>query len=162
MITQEELKSLLSYDKNTGLFKWIKTVSATGIKHSNAGCLSPIGYIYIGINRKSYKAHRLAWLYVYGYIPKNQIDHINGNKADNRLCNLREVTTYQNALNQKLAKNNTSGIKGISLCKKTNKWNVRITINGIRKSLGCFDDIELAELVIKEARDLYHGEFARY
>jgi hypothetical protein len=160
MITQQKLKELLNYNQDTGIFTWNKRLSSRAGIGDVAGCKNIKGYIYIGIDKVCYKAHRLAWLYVYGYIPKKQIDHINGNPSDNKITNLREVTVYQNALNQKKAKNNTSGIKGISVCKKTNKWHVRITVNGKRKSLGLFDDLDLAELVINEARLKYHGEYA--
>jgi len=99
MITQDKLKEILDYNQHTGLFTWKKIK-----KYSNrsvgdiAGSLS-LGYVVIGIDKKIYKAHRLAWLYVYGEFPKEQLDHINGNKEDNRICNLREANQSQNNFN---------------------------------------------------------------
>jgi hypothetical protein len=113
MITQKQLKELLSYDSNTGVFTWIKKTSNRAPVGNVAGYLNHDGYVYIKINNKIYSAHRLAWLFTNKAYPENMIDHINGNRSDNRICNLREATRVENAYNQKKQKNNTSGVKGV-------------------------------------------------
>jgi hypothetical protein len=158
-MTQQELKDLLHYDQDTGIFTWL--ISRGSIKSGKKINNSIFDYTNIKINKKSYRAHRLAWLYIYGYIPINQIDHINGNKSDNRLCNLREVTNQQNQFNSPIRKDNKSGVKGVHWHKKQNKWVANLHINGKAKQLGSFDNLEEAKKVINEARLLHHGEFSR-
>lgn len=158
MLTQDELKSKLHYDQNTGLF----TVKKSYHK-SNIGKVieekSSTGYIYIRINNKFYLAHRLAWLYIHGSEPLELIDHINRIRNDNRIVNLREATKAENGYNRKIGINNTSGIKGIIWYVRYNKWLARISINGIRKCIGYFKNIDDAEIAIINARKKYHGEF---
>ena len=91
VLTQSRLKELLYYDPYSGIFTW-KISSGNMPAGSAAGCLSPEGYIRITIAGKKYKAHRLAWFYVYGYFPENQVVHLNGARDDNRISNLREVS----------------------------------------------------------------------
>lgn len=116
------------------------------------------GYYVTTYKGKQILAHRLAWYLHYGVFPIGELDHINSNRADNRIVNLREVTRQQNMLNRLKGTNNTSGIKGVS--KFRDKWIVRISINGKYKSFGIYEDIELAELVASEVRAKYHDEFA--
>jgi len=140
MLTQKRLKQLLNYDPETGKF----TRKVKSVIHPNlelpVGSSTDSGYITICI--KGYKglAHRLAWLYVYGYIPENDIDHINRIKTDNRINNLREVSRQCNLRNTGNRKNNTSGVKGVSFNKKSNKWQVSIAVNNKLYYLGRFDD----------------------
>lgn len=152
MITQEFLKSIVEYDKETGLF-----AKKNGAKFG----FEDAGYLRAEINGKPYYLHRLAWLYEYGSFPKGHIDHINGDKTDNRICNLREATRSQNLCNVAKTKRNTSGIKNVSFHKESKKWRVVVSVNGKNKSFGLYDDIELAELVSIEAKNKYHGDFAR-
>jgi hypothetical protein len=160
-MTQNELKELINYDQDTGIFTWIK--SRPGVHAGNqAGTINNYGYAVITVNKKLYRAHRLAWLYVYGINPKDQIDHINGNRSDNKITNLREVNNNQNQFNSKIRKDNTSGVKGVVWRPANKKWQARIRVNNISKSLGYFEDLELARLAISEARIKYHGIFARH
>jgi hypothetical protein len=160
MITQSELKSQIHYDSKTGLFTWLKNKSTVKVGNV-AGCLKKDGYIHIKFNNKTYPAHRLSWLYVYGHMPNYYLDHINGCPSDNRITNLREATASQNSHNVKITCRNTSGIKGIYWHKKSKKWIAKVSVNKQSKYLGSFNEIELAELVINEARLKYHGAFAR-
>ena len=139
MITQEELKKQLKYDPNTGIFIRL-TSNSNRIKVGDIAGGMNIGYLIICVNGKKYQAHRLAWLYVYGEAPKHQLDHINHDRSDNRILNLRCTTNQENHKNRTINKNNTSGIIGISWHKKSNKWQVRIMINGKDKYLGRFKD----------------------
>jgi hypothetical protein len=107
-----------------------------------------------------YTLHRLIFIYHHGYAPKI-IDHINNDRSDNRIENLREATQQQNCLNRKLHKNNTSGVKNVRWDKKCQKWVVELSINRKRRFFGWHEDLEFAELVALEARDKYHGVFAR-
>ena len=161
MLTQEYLKSILDYDCETGIFKW-KVSNSPRVKIGDiTGCLHHTGYLFIRINKKQYLAHRLAWLYVNGNWPKDMIDHIDGIRNNNKISNLRQASRTENQQNSKLSKRNTSGIKGISWHKASKKWQVAFKINGKSKTFGYFNDLELAELVVNEARLKYHGNFAR-
>ena len=111
MITQDELKDLLHYNKETGDFTWIKP--DTEAKIGVAGCYCN-GYVVISIDGEAYYAHRLAWFYVYGVWPQIQIDHVNHIKDDNRLINLREATILDNQRNASKRKDNLSGVTGVS------------------------------------------------
>jgi len=109
---------------------------------------------------KRYLQHRLVWLYVHGRWPKDQIDHINGNRSDNRLCNLREATCSQNLMNARAHSHNTSGLKGA--CKhEPGYWSSVIRVNGKNKYLGRFKSPEEAHAVYASAAKKYFGEFAR-
>jgi len=109
--TNQELRELLTYDPDTGVFTWLES-RGKAKKGSVAGTIAQ-QYRQIQVNKKLCLAHRLAWFYVYGYWPK-EIDHINHDKDDNRINNLREVTRSQNSRNQKMPKNNKSGHIGVS------------------------------------------------
>lgn len=160
-INQNYLKDILSYDPETGVFTWIVSPTNSIQVNSQAGTLHDSGYIKISIGNKCYRAHRLAWLYVHGEWPAKFIDHINGNRSDNRLCNLRQATPGENKHNQTAPINNTSGFKGVTWHKQQKKWNVKMKINKKRINIGSFDDLEFAGLVASEARSKLHGEFAR-
>jgi hypothetical protein len=137
MITQQQLKDVLNYDSNTGLFTWAKAIG-TRIKIGNiAGTKSNRdGRIYIKINSIRYTSYRLAWLYVYGYWPTKYIDHINGIVDDNRICNLREATHSENLQNQSMIKKNG---KLIGCFKDGNTWRAQITKDKKQYNLGNFN-----------------------
>ena len=158
MITQKRLQELLTYNPETGIFTW--NIPKKCVKAGDIAGTQSDRYTKIGIDYKVYSNHRLAWLYVYGYMP-NVIDHINGNKKDNRLCNLREASSKQNSQNSKKPSNNTSGIKGISFDKYHNKWRAELYANGKRVFIKYFNAFDDAITAIKEARIIHHGDFAR-
>jgi hypothetical protein len=118
------------------------------------------GYIVVRYNGIGYKAHRLVWAWHHGVWP-NIVDHINGNPADNRIENLRSVTAGENALNATRSCKNTSGVKGVTWNKKDKVWRVSFRCGGRLTYFGGFKDFEFAELVAIEARQKYHGAFAR-
>ena len=158
-LTQKLLQELFSY-KQGELF-WNTSPSNNIKAGKRAGHVDINGYKRTRIKGKSHRNHRLIFLYHYGFIP-NCVDHINGNKLDNRIENLRKATRTQNNLNSKLSKRNSSGYKNVHWVTCHSKWFVQVSIDGKQKSFGYYDDVELAGLVAAEARDLYHKEFARH
>lgn len=148
LLTQERLKQLLSYNKLDGTFTWIVNVSNVRVG-TQAGAPHAKGYTHIRIDRKHYLAHRLAWLYEYGEWPKDQLDHINRNKKDNRICNLRDVSGRENQCNNS---RNTSGFPGVSWMPKRGKWRAAIHIDGKNTHLGEYLSVERASVSYRLAR----------
>lgn len=146
------LKELLNYDESTGIFTHKKRRSGVPVAGAKAGCrvknLDGGIYEVITLDRKSYKAHRLAWLYCYGSMPAMQIDHCNGDSLDNRICNLRDVSPSENCKNRTLITTNKTGVNGVSWNKKESKYQVTIMHERKNINLGMFDNLEDA----KEAR----------
>jgi HNH endonuclease/AP2 domain len=162
MITQSRLQSLLSYNPETGIFVWRLHNSKRTKNSSSAGCLNKdTGYIQIKIDGHLYRAHRLAWFYVYGNFPIHQIDHINGNRSDNRIENLREATHLQNQHNQTKPRANNTGYKGVSFYAPLLKYRARIKLKNKEKHLGYFDTPEEAYEAYCNAAKSLHGDFAR-
>lgn len=155
MLTQERLKELLDYDPETGVFVW-KIAKGKSKKGSKAGCLNKCGYIYIGIDKNYYYAHRLAWFYVHNCWPTSQIDHINRVPSDNRLANLRIATKSENEWNKNAYKNNKSGYAGVYLDKHNNKWKAQITKHGKTRTLGYFNTPEEANASYVRAKAEHH------
>jgi len=122
-ICQKELKKILDYDPEMGIFTW-KTNYYTHCKGEVAGLISSSGYIYIGIGCRGYQAHRLVFLWCFGYLPENIVDHIDRDKKNNRPSNLREVSHSCNMRNKGISKNHKTGIKGV--CQSSGKYNVTI------------------------------------
>ncbi len=159
-LTAEHLRDLLSYDADTGHFVWKVTV-AQGVKAGRvAGSTSVWGYRTIQVLGRSYRAHRLAWLYVYGEWPSAYIDHINGNRSDNRIANLRDVPRNVNAQNQRRPqKNNKCGLLGVSWHSQARKWVAQIQRpSGGKKCLGLFETPEAAhEAYLATKRQMHEG-----
>ncbi len=122
MITQSQLKKLFNYNKETGLFTRISSPGVINVIGKVAGARNTQGYIAIGIGGKDYFAHRLAFLYVDGYFPEHEVDHLNGTRFDNRWKNLKHATRTCNSQNTGMNKNNTSGFKGVTFAKARNVW----------------------------------------
>jgi len=151
-LTQQRLLDLFVYNQETG--KFIRKINKKG-RHagSEAGCKETQGYIRIQVDGAAYRAHRLAWLYLYGFMPKI-IDHINGDRSDNRIENLREANQRINNQNRRPETNNQSGYIGVS--KSRNKW--RATITDKKKSIhiGVFETKELAYQAYLETKRIVH------
>ena len=137
IVSHSELYRSLCYNLSTGIFTWRIATDKTEIGQE-AGYLRRDGYRYIQINSKQYLAHRLAWFYIHKEWPADHIDHINRNRADNRLENLRLSNLQLNAKNKSKYANNTSGEPGIYYIEGKCRWRAIITVNGKAISLGCF------------------------
>jgi len=138
-----------------GTFYVNKVRRGTKSLHSPVGSVVPDGYVHIRFNNKYYKAHRLVWLYEHGRFPAGEIDHINGNRADNRIENLREIGRCQNMQNQRKARSdNASGFLGVH--KKGSKFQAIIRVNGRSMYLGIFETPEKAHEAYIEAKRIYH------
>lgn len=161
----ELLRSLLDYDPTTGTFKFrcrADTSNAWNARWAGkeAGNLGEQLYVSIQLLGRSYKAHRLAWLYVYGEWPDGDLDHEDTDRSNNRIGNLRSATRSQNLANTFPRSNNTSGFKGVTWNKKNSKWVAAIR-KGKSLHLGCFDEIEHAAAAYRIAAAYIFGEFAR-
>ena len=161
MISHSHLLDLLKYDPENGVFTWLVAPRKNTASGSAAGSLKPNGYIRITINGRAYYGHRLAWFYMYGEWPSEQVDHINLIRSDNRSSNLRLATRSQNLANARRPAHNTSGLKGVSWSGIMSKWLAQIQSKGQNINLGYFSNPEDAHQVyLSAARELY-GEYAR-
>lgn len=141
-LTQDRLKELIDYNPETGIFLWKVDRTNKTKKGMFAGRLNKkSGYWQIGIDSNNYYAHRLAFLFIDGYLPENGLDHIDRDKLNNKWNNLRETSTICNMRNRNIFKNNKSGITGIHWHKSTNKWYSKITALGKQICLGVFDNL---------------------
>lgn len=160
MLTRDELMSFLNYNPDTGAFTW-RIATGRQASGSSAGSFAARGYIQISVKRKLYRAHRLAWLYVHGEWPLNEIDHINGSTHDNRIANLRLADSRQNKGNTKLNCNNKSGFRGVYRHSEGRGWVANISIGGNAKYLGTFKCKRDAAEAYRKAAVAHFGEFAR-
>jgi len=151
-MTQSELKSKLHYNPKTGLFTRleINKYMPKRLINKPVGSLNDKKYLLIRVGGKKQAAHRLAWLYVYG-VEANFIDHINHNRSDNRIENLRSVDRSTNARNANLRKDNKSGRVGICFHEQLGKWHSQMTLKGKVLNLGFYDDFEDAVKAREEA-----------
>jgi hypothetical protein len=154
-ITIEHLRESLSYDPQTGVFIWRKHNWRPDLVGKVAGSVHSAGYISIAIHNIKRLAHRLAWFYVTGEMPINHIDHINGDKTDNRFSNLRQVTRFGNLQNIRTAtKANKIGLLGVSA--HQGKWRTQIMANGQRIRVSGFNTPEEAHQKYLELKRKYH------
>jgi len=159
MITQDELKKILHYDPNTGLFTNLIYRSSRSLKGQIIGTTDGKGYLHTIIHQKIYRLHRLVFLYVLGKIP-NYVDHKDRNRKNNKWMNLRSANCKGNAGNSGIPSHNTSGYRGVSLNNKSGKWHAQIKINGKVTYLGRFNTPELAAECYNKAAKEHFGEFA--
>ena len=155
------LERALDYDPETGIFRWkqprrrVKVGDITGTPDTH-------GHLGITLDGIRYSAHRLAWFYVHKVWPKDEIDHINRVKTDNRIANLREATHQQNMFNTDRRRNNLSGFKGVvRLRREKNNFMARIQVDGKTIFLGLFPTPEEAHAAYADASQRYHGKYGR-
>lgn len=157
-ISHARLLELLWYDQNTGVFTW-RASREHCRPGAPAGYLMPVGYLSICLDGRKYYGHRLAWLYVHGTWPVGVIDHINHNKSDNSICNLRDVSIGVNLQNRVgVGKLNTTGALGVSMT-RSGKFRASIKVLKTFKHLGVFDTAEQAGAAYVKAKAEYHAGF---
>ena len=158
----EELKEVLGYNPDTGILTWTEKPCKNIEIGQEAGSVKPNGYRHIQFKRKRWHTHRLVYYMYHGIDPlEKEVDHINRNRLDNRIENLRLVTSSQNLMNSGSYKNNTSGFKGVYWDKIKKNWRTLIIVNGKRIQLGSFINKEDAIKARKEAEIKYFGDFRR-
>jgi hypothetical protein len=158
-LTASRLRELLRYDPHTGVFVWLvgrRGFAGAAKAGRSAGTAHASGYVRIGIDGREYLAHRLAWFYVFGFWPREQIDHVNGDRSDNRLDNLREVSNQTNCENRR------SSIKpgkllGVTFNKANRNWIAQIKASSGHIHLGCFETQELAHAAYITAKRRLHA-----
>lgn len=154
LITRQELSEMLAYDAESGTFSW-KVCSRGRKAGDSAGRINSNGYLEVWLLGKRYLLHRLAHLLMTGGHPEMEIDHIDGNRQNNKWANLRHVTPGENARNQKLSKANKSGCPGVRLDPVTAKWEASIAVNGKNIVIGRY-------LMKFEARQARKAAEAKY
>jgi len=161
-LTAEQVENLLEYDPEMGVFKW-KNIAGRGGRipaGTQAGNVNTEGYRYIWIKGTLYRASRLAWLLVHREWPKHQVDHVNRNRQDDRIDNLREASQEQNQANTKKRVTNTTGFTGVTFDKDRMLYTARIRENGVYRRLGRFTTAEEAHEEYKKATKRIYGIFA--
>jgi hypothetical protein len=155
-LTHASLLEMLHYDPASGVFTWLKRVAICLSIGDVAGRKTSGQYLQIKINYRAYLSHRLAWFYTHGSWPVGEIDHINGNRFDNRIANLRDVSVSLNQLNRFKQVPNRLGFTG--LYAKRGRFGARIKVNGRQKYLGVFDTPEQASAAYEKARSSIHQQ----
>ena len=164
-LTKNLLDRLFIYDPKTGLVtRKVRTSNNVNIGDV-VGSAHNMGYLTVQINKKVYLLHRIIWFMVYGKFPENDIDHINGDRSDNRLSNLRDVCHKENLKNKRRQKNNKSGVVGVGWYNKLGKWKACIMVDGRTIHLGYFYKKSKAIKARKDAEKEYgfhenHGRVA--
>jgi hypothetical protein len=150
------------FDHKDGHLYWKKVIHPNKqyLVGKEVGSIHKTGYRHVTWLGKVHKSHRLIFMLHHGYLPP-EVDHINGDRADNRIENLRPATRSENQCNRNALASNTSGYPGVSWHKASKAWLVRVMKNGKSHLIGYFKDLELAGLVATEARSLYHGAYAK-
>jgi hypothetical protein len=163
----EMLRKMLRYEPETGKLFWKQSSDRKkewNTRYSGKEAFTRphrMGYLQGTIFNRTYLAHRVIWTIVNGRWPEKHIDHIDGDKTNNKIKNLREATISQNLCNRGANSNGTSGYKGVSFHKKNLNWCAYITLNRKRKFLGSFDTPQKAHKAYCEAALKMHGDFAK-
>lgn len=158
VLTQADLKENLYYDPETGLFTWLIPAQRRRLT-KEAGHKSSDGYTHVFFRGTLYRAHRLAWFYVHGEFPVGFLGHINGDRSDNRIENLRVADNFQNSHNAQIAANNATGFKGVSYCKTHKKYRAQCAVNKVNAFLGYFDTPEEASAAYEDFAREHHADF---
>lgn len=159
MLTAERLREVLSYDPLTGRWRWL--VSCRAVKAGDEAGWVDDRYNRIAVDGRTYRSTHLAWLYMTGDWPPEQVDHENTVSLDDRWDNLRLASQGENQANRKVFRNNELGIKGVKRVPRTKRFQARIYTGGTSVNLGCFDSAEEAGAAYRAAAEKIHGDFAR-
>ena len=158
MITQERLHEMFEY-RDGSLYRKISLGRTKA--GDKVGFVNDKGYISVNIDKQCIALHRIVWMMQHGEMP-SLIDHIDGNRQNNRIENLRLANRFENSQNKRINKNNTSGVKGVFWHKKASKWKAEISCKNKIYGLGLYDDLKEADEVVCLARELLHGQFANH
>lgn len=166
-LTPEQIRTLLDLNVETGELRWTAAASQGRLTQRIAGSLAGNGYWQIKTGKVCYLAHRIVWAIVHGEWPEKDIDHIDGNRANNALSNLRLVTKAQNMQNLAVTgKNTASGIAGAihrpANQRRREKWEAKIRVNGVLRHLGSFDDPQKAHARYMQVKTQIHSHFSRF
>lgn len=161
MIDGERLRQLLHYEPDTGVFTWRERTSNRIRIGDAAGCVRHGGYTQIRVEGKFYRAHRLAWLYVYGKWPTMMLDHIDNDPTNNRISNLRQATQSQNMANMAKRADNSSGYKGVFWKKQCSTWYAQIRVENKSITIGYCSTAEDAARAYNRAAVHHFGDFAQ-
>lgn len=159
-LTVERLREIIHYNERTGEFTNIGNRSARSSDGEPAGFFRKDGYYAIGVDGVHHLGHRLAWFYVHGRWPAEMIDHINGDRGDNRLVNLREAKGWQNSANAPARSTSGTGIKGVSYDARKKKFTARVMVQSRFYNLGYFSSKEDAAEAIAKLHKEHQGDFA--
>lgn len=154
--TDAEIRRRIGYEPDTGKFFWKVTIGGRGSKAGSemVGRINGRGYQDIGVNGKRYLLHRVAWFLTHDEWPLH-IDHIDHNRLNNKLCNLRSVSNADNMCNKGMSPRNKSGVTGVDWYKRDQKWRVQIAKDGKHVWIGCFESLLDAIAARKSAESLY-------
>jgi hypothetical protein len=158
-IDVKKLREVFCYDPETGVLTNRVSRKGGGKKGAISGCSRHDGYLIVRVENKLLLGHRVIWALHYGQWPDCDIDHVNQDKSDNRITNLRLSNKSNNSLNRGRRADNKSGVKNVSWNKPCGKWDVRMKVNGIQKCFGLFDSLDEAREVATKGRMEMHGEF---
>jgi hypothetical protein len=153
------LKELFEY--RDGCLYWRVSRGPSVKAGSKAGCVNGEGYMVVGLNYRKFLVHRIAWA-LHGNAPVPLLDHVNGDKTDNRIENLRIGNPEMNMQNMRLRRDSTSGIKGVSWHKQSNRWTGQVWHRNKIYLAGSFTDKEECAAAVRKLREELHGEFARH
>lgn len=165
MLTQDRIKELCTYCPETGEF-----IALTARCNGRYKAGEPLGgitgindnkYYVAKLDGKAYGLHRVAWLYVHGWMP-DMVDHRDGNPLNNRIENLRPADSTRNGYNKKINRNSSTGVKGVTWRANRNSWEACIIVRGVRVYRRLFKDFDKAVIAIRSAREELHGEFANH
>lgn len=164
--TADFVRNILQYDPTTGVFRWrersdVRASWNPQFAGKRAGSIGSTGYLKVSINDQTFLGHRLAWLIMTGAWPAHEIDHKDGNPANNRWDNLRRATRQQNQQNRRRHKSNKSGFKGVYKNSSGNTWAAQIYDLGRKIHVGNFPSAQAAHKAYCDASHRCYGEFAR-
>ena len=158
ILTAAQVRALLDYNPETGELTWLPRPKTPGSNRAvgQATYICRQGYVKVNINGRLYRGHRLAWVHYYGEWPESNLDHINRDRADNRIKNLRLATPAENMQNQSLRCDNKSGHKGVFWHKAISKWWAYINVGHKRHTIGYFSDLQEAVTARRQAENQLH------
>jgi hypothetical protein len=157
-----KMEDYITYNPETGVMTWKKVLGNRTRAGAQCGAnVDSKKYGRVCFDGRHYRAHRVAWALFYKELPPEQIDHINGNRLDNRIANLRAANNAENSRNAQRGKNNTSGVVGVTWHRAAKKWVAQLMFNRRTKYLGLFENIEDAAKARRQAELQYFGQFSK-